>query len=176
MSFPHPLPLELLKAPAGAPPNLAFRPVRRDDLFPLHRALYPHLALSALRARLEISVKEQASGQRIHLIAEFTRGGYHDRQATLVGSGELINYIGRKVEIANLAVAPAHRGRGIGSALITVFCHLARAGGYRSVEISVLVENERALALYQRLGFKQSRLVTIPGRGEAAILKKELSS
>ena len=175
MTLPHPLPLELLAPPPGAPPELAFRPARREDLFPLHRALYSQLALSTLQARLEISLKEQASGRRIHLIAEFTRGGYRDRHAEMVGGGELVNYIGRKVEIANLAVARAQRGRGIGTALIQVLCHVAQAGGNRSVEITVLTKNERALALYQRLGFEQSRAVTIPGRGEAAILKKALS-
>ena len=175
MTLPNPLPVELLAPPAGAPAGLAFRPVRRNDLFPLHRALYSHLALSALRARLERSLKEQATGHRIHLIAELTREDYPDRHATLVGNGELVNFIGRKVEIANLAVAPAYQGRGIGSSLVVVLCRLARAGGHGAVEITVLVENQRAVTLYRRLGFEQLRLVTVAGRGEAMILKKALS-
>jgi ribosomal protein S18 acetylase RimI-like enzyme len=54
--------------------------------------------------------------------------------------------------LGGIAVAAAHRGRGLGTALTaTVTRHLAAA--YGQVALGVMAENVRALALYRRLGF-----------------------
>ncbi len=60
-----------------------------------------------------------------------------------------------EAELANLAVAPAFRGRGIGRALLRQLIRGASNGGVRSVFLEVRASNEAALALYLRQGFRQ---------------------
>lgn len=53
-----------------------------------------------------------------------------------------------------LAVAPAHQGRGIGTALLTrAFADFA-AAGLREAQLGVASSNPRALRLYERLGMR----------------------
>lgn len=78
------------------------------------------------------------------------------------------------MEIADLAVSPAHRGKGVGTALIDALSRVARYAGYDSVEISVMRGNSRARALYERLGFVQDREFTIRGAASVIVLRKEL--
>jgi len=52
-----------------------------------------------------------------------------------------------------LFVAPAARGRGVGTALIRAVIAEAEAGGLREVRLDVIDSNPRARALYARLGF-----------------------
>jgi len=51
-------------------------------------------------------------------------------------------------------VDAGHRSRGIGSALISHVEAAAEARGLETVEISVGKENDRARALYERLGYR----------------------
>ena len=56
--------------------------------------------------------------------------------------------------ISDLYVAPHLRSRGIGSALIAVMEDMAASLGYTRIYMGVdPIENPRALALYQRLGY-----------------------
>ncbi len=55
--------------------------------------------------------------------------------------------------VSNLNVRPDLRGRGLGSALVREMERLARAAGHGVLHIGVSRENERALALYRRLGY-----------------------
>ena len=52
-----------------------------------------------------------------------------------------------------LAVAPEHRGRGIGAALLDVAIATARAEGLHKLSLSVFAHNEAAIGLYRKLGF-----------------------
>lgn len=58
-----------------------------------------------------------------------------------------------QIELTYIGVAPSARRRGLGEALVTSFLK-ASAGRYRSVVLSVEVENESAIRLYTKLGFK----------------------
>lgn len=60
-----------------------------------------------------------------------------------------------------LCVAPEHRGRGIGTALLDAATDLARDRGLRAVGLSVVDANPRAEALYRRLGFRPVRLARL---------------
>jgi ribosomal protein S18 acetylase RimI-like enzyme len=53
-----------------------------------------------------------------------------------------------------LFVAPAARGRGVGTRLLDAIAEEARARGYREVRLDVVEENPRARALYERLGYR----------------------
>lgn len=59
-----------------------------------------------------------------------------------------------------LSVSREHHGHGIGRALVEQLIRWAEAGGVvRKVNLRVRVDNERAIALYERLGFvKEGRI------------------
>lgn len=56
--------------------------------------------------------------------------------------------------VLGMGVAQAHRGRGIGRALIERTLDDARAKGFTRIELTVRVDNERAKALYDKVGFE----------------------
>ena len=58
-------------------------------------------------------------------------------------------------ELANLAVAEEHRGRGIGSSLLDRALTHATSQGVESLFLEVRVSNESALGLYKGRGFVQ---------------------
>ena len=51
-----------------------------------------------------------------------------------------------------IGVAPAHRGRGVGSALLAALLEQARVRGHQAISLSV--EDGRARHLYERAGFE----------------------
>jgi ribosomal protein S18 acetylase RimI-like enzyme len=59
--------------------------------------------------------------------------------------------------IAGVGVTPAHRGTGVGRALMEAAVEEARARGVRDLWLEVLVQNEPAIRLYERLGFEHVR-------------------
>ena len=59
--------------------------------------------------------------------------------------------------IAGIGVAVPHRGKGVGEALMTAVLAEARARGLREVWLEVLVQNEPAIRLYEKLGFERVR-------------------
>lgn len=54
--------------------------------------------------------------------------------------------------VEDLYVAPSHRGRGAGRALLAELARIAVDRGYRRLEWSVLDWNEPAITFYRRLG------------------------
>ena len=52
-----------------------------------------------------------------------------------------------------IGISEAFTGRGIGRSLMDALESWARASGAQRLELRVLVQNERAIALYQRCGF-----------------------
>ena len=60
-------------------------------------------------------------------------------------------------ELANIAVAPAMRGRGIGGALLDAVLAGARSAGARMAHLEVRASNGGAQALYRSRGFGEVR-------------------
>lgn len=58
-------------------------------------------------------------------------------------------------ELANIAVAPAHRGKGIGKALMERMHETAKALGAERMLLEVRVSNEKAIGLYERYGYQR---------------------
>jgi len=56
--------------------------------------------------------------------------------------------------ISDLWVSPNHQGRGIGTALLRAIEKSIADRGFAAAEIEVLTRNERAAALYRRLGYE----------------------
>jgi ribosomal protein S18 acetylase RimI-like enzyme len=76
------------------------------------------------------------------------------------------------INIHDLAVAPGHRGRGIGRALLLAVEDEARLRGAVKVTLEVLSGNERAKALYVALGYGDYQLD--PAAGHALFWQKKL--
>lgn len=71
------------------------------------------------------------------------------------GGFVLVRAAGGEAEILTLAVAPAARRRGIGSALILAACRQAQEMGADTMFLEVSRTNEPAKTLYTRLGFRE---------------------
>jgi ribosomal protein S18 acetylase RimI-like enzyme len=56
--------------------------------------------------------------------------------------------------IQNLGVLPAHRGKGLGEALLLQALHGFRAAGLRHAMLEVTAQNDAAVRLYRRVGFR----------------------
>ena len=67
----------------------------------------------------------------------------------------LVRAAGGEAEILTLAVAPAARRRGIGSALISAACRQAQEMGADAMFLEVSRANDPAITLYTRLGFQE---------------------
>lgn len=84
--------------------------------------------------------------------------------ATVVGSAELTN--DEPPELKNLGVDDAARSRGVGTALIraaesTVESRVTGTGvGERSLVVGVGRDNPRAAALYERLGYRRTGMLS----------------
>lgn len=74
----------------------------------------------------------------------------------------------------SVAVDRAHRGTGIGTALVQALCEWAPQNGIRRVELEVVATNVAAQRLYERLGFEREGCrrgaVEVNGKFEDLIL------
>jgi ribosomal protein S18 acetylase RimI-like enzyme len=61
--------------------------------------------------------------------------------------------------IQNLGVAPAHRGRGLGTALLLQALHGFRRAGLGRAFLEVTAQNDAAVRLYHRLGFRRKKTI-----------------
>jgi ribosomal protein S18 acetylase RimI-like enzyme len=78
-------------------------------------------------------------------------------EATLLGFGQYYLRAGR-CHLGRLAIAPAQRGRGLGGSLVRELCRTGSADlGVETYSLFVLPGNERAIRLYERLGFAPAR-------------------
>ena len=80
-------------------------------------------------------------------------------------------------DLANLAVAPLDKGRGIGKMLVADVIRAARAAGAHHVYLEVRESNARALAMYERAGFRtvgQRRRYYNDPVEDARVLRREL--
>ena len=64
-----------------------------------------------------------------------------------------------KGAVQNLGVAPAHRGHGLGTALLLQALHGFRRVCLPTAVLEVTVENEAAVRIYRRLGFRCRKTV-----------------
>jgi len=65
----------------------------------------------------------------------------------------------KRSELDSIAVAPAHRGGGIATALMRRLGVLLRLRGVSSMSLMVRVDNSAAIALYRKLGFTRERRI-----------------
>jgi ribosomal protein S18 acetylase RimI-like enzyme len=71
---------------------------------------------------------------------------------------------GLRGRIAGIGVAPQHRGRRVGETLMHRLLDEARARGVQWLWLEVLTQNEPAIRLYQKLGFRRIRRLLVLSR------------
>lgn len=145
--------------------KITIRRARSADMKPLHEACFPERSLAQFGDSFRRSLEAQENGKRVHLVALSGK--------EMVGSGQLVRF-SDVAEIADLAVAPAYQGQGIGTALISVLEEIAFFAGYRDVEIGVMKANRQAVALYKRLGYMEERTLSIGDSAKVLVLRKSL--
>lgn len=64
--------------------------------------------------------------------------------------------------ISNLAVYPGFRGKGIGKKLLNAVEERAKDAGYKKLSLYVELDNNLAVKLYEKCGFKIISSVTFP--------------
>lgn len=100
------------------------------------------------RALAEISARPDWGAVRMIRTLEGDAG------YAIVCYGYSVEFGGRDGFIDEIYVDPAHRGRGIGGAALAALMDNARRAGFAALHLEVMLENKRAQALYERLGFE----------------------
>ncbi len=146
--------------------NWTIRDARESDLSELHATCYQHLDRHTFREFAQRSLEWQDHGRGRWLLAI--------QNERIVGNGQLVAYP-TVAELCNLSVVAEARGQGIGAALVAALEAAAPELQRDVVEIGVQADNERAYALYQRLGYHFDRsLMAIPD-SSIYILRKRLA-
>ena len=88
-------------------------------------------------------------------LAEYVGAG--PAKAEYCGTIQAVRTHKNRANIQNIGVAPFHRGRGLGTRLILAALTGFQYLGIARVGLEVTAENEDAVRLYRRLGFRQVR-------------------
>lgn len=137
-------------------PPITLRPITPGDE-PFLRALYAatrEVELAALPPSLhDTFTNSQYDLQRAHYERAYPHAAWSVIERGGVPVGRLIvDRSGSAWVLVDIAITPVARSQGIGSALIRELLDEARRSG-RSLELSVRVDNARAMELYAQLGF-----------------------
>lgn len=117
-----------------------------SDLESLADTFAPDLSKAQLEARLE----ESRAGVRTMLVA--IKEG---RAIGVVSIGGARFQRRGSLRLFALDVAPAYRGKGVGTALINEVENTAATKNLQSVNLEVATDNTDAIRLYRRLGYRQ---------------------
>jgi ribosomal-protein-alanine N-acetyltransferase len=128
-------------APADAV-KVVLRPANGDDLNSI--SVIERLAFSDPWS--EASFAGLLSGQRVRLTVA-------EADHAVVGYSVLL-LAAPDADLANLAVAPAARGHGIGRRLLDGVVATAQSSGVEHMYLEVRQSNTRAIALYESVGFR----------------------
>jgi ribosomal protein S18 acetylase RimI-like enzyme len=141
------------------PPDAAvkIRPVRISDTSALHENCWPERTYEEVYQLVRRAQQIAGQGRGLGIVALGEDG------ASVIGYGQLTAWPNCG-ELSDLVVTPAYRGRGLGTTLIQYLTRAAREMHLPCVEIGAVVSNQRALALYRRLGFKDSHTLSFRGQ------------
>ena len=133
----------------SANPRTAFHHELRNGL-----AQYLVAEVAELDDRDANATPPSPGGLLTRLLGPFgARLGLGDRYGPLRGfAGAWFTH--DQLHLVTVAVAPEHQGQGIAQALLLASCDLAVAAGLDSVALEVRPSNARAIALYERFGFR----------------------
>ena len=139
--------------PALQQPNLIFliRDVYLSDINALHIHLWQHREFDAVSDFIQRTVKFKEHKRGIGIVVVDQKPS----PAMLIAYGQITQWV-KCAEISDLIVHPAYRGQGVGTAMIQYLMRYSLTFKVKCVELGVAMSNQRALALYRRLGFKDS--------------------
>jgi ribosomal protein S18 acetylase RimI-like enzyme len=151
-------------------PALTVRTVRLSDTDRLAADCWPRRGYSTVFNLVQNIHRAAKDGRGQGLVIP-GQGGH------LIGYGQVMLWP-TVAEISDLAVTDSHQGRGYGTGLIQHLVRAAHRLGADTVEIGVAESNQRARALYQRLGFAEShsiRIKDVEGTGYVHYLRLSLA-
>lgn len=132
---------------------IAVRAVSHADINALHHSLWATKRLCEVEELIERAVVLMKRQRGYGIVVEA------DHQ--LIGFG-LLTYWSRVAEISDLIVHKNHRSQGIGTQIIhQLIQYAANFQHIEQIEIGAEVSNERAVFLYERLGFKRHRVLQL---------------
>ena len=141
-----------------------------EDVLALEHELFPGDPWTAKMFAQEVA---QPPESRLYLVAEADAGGH----AMAGYAGMMFAPDGSGADVLTIAVAPAHWGSGIGSALLAALIQAARDRRCAEVFLEVRADNPRAHGLYLRRGFEEigvRRGYYQPSGTDAIVMRKEL--
>lgn len=150
------------------PPPVTIRPVRVEDAEAISQITREPGVIETI-----LALPSQRVEQRSRAIANLTEDEHYfvaEIEAQVVGLAGLTVGSGRLRHSGHvfLFVGQCSQGQGVGTRLLETLLDLADNWLLRRVELTVLVENERARRLYERLGFviEGRRKLSIIAQGE----------
>ncbi len=126
--------------------ELRVRSARECDLAVLTAALEPGVGAAQVSRRLE----ESRLGYREMLVAEL-----NGQAVGTVSVGGVDFQRPGSLRLFALDVGESYRNRGIGTALVKAVEAMAADRGFNKVNLEVAIDNENAIWLYERLGFRR---------------------
>ena len=128
--------------------RLRVRSAEPSDMGALAAALAPEVSAAQVRQRFE----QAQDGHREILVAELD-----GRPVGTVSMGGHRFQRPGSLHLFALDVGAAFRGQGVGTALVRAVEAAAAGRALREVNLEVAVENEDAVKLYERLGYRRLR-------------------
>jgi len=106
-----------------------------------------------------------------HLVEAADAATWIAEEADRLAGFAIVEWAERIAYIQTLEVLPEHRGRGIGGEMLRLTEESARTAGAELVWLHVDAENDGAIRLYERQGYRyESRAEDYYGRGRAALI------
>ena len=136
----------LWMTPGTSSGELWIRLARKNDLAALTAALEPEISATQVNRRLE----ESRLGYREMLVAEL-----NGQAVGTVSVGGVGFQRPGSLSLFALDVGEVYRNRGIGTALVKAVEAVAADRGLDKVNLEVAIDNENAIRLYERLGFRR---------------------
>jgi ribosomal-protein-alanine N-acetyltransferase len=150
--------------------TVVLRPSRHDDVEAMAEIEEASFSDPWSAASFAGYLSEPNSGRALVTVAE--------ENGSVVGYSVVLFAV-PDADLANIAVAPEMRGRGIGRLLLDRAIAAARSVGTRSVFLEVRASNEPAIRMYQAAGFtelgRRQRYYRDPVE-DARVLRLDLTS
>ena len=121
----------------------------RDEFLNSALFRYPHLLFWKFISKRRV--------RRVFL-RELARKLRRKRTAVRSGNNKTSNAEVRSGNLLSLCVLPDCEGAGVGSKLVESFRLACRAEGYKRVTLSALKQNSRAIAFYEKHGWRRSSI------------------
>jgi len=136
------------------------------DAHLLQAQLWQHKDIVAIREFIQRVLKFEDQGRGIGIVVT----DHSVSSDMIIGYGQVTQWV-KCAEISDLIVHPSYRGQGIGTAMIQYLTQYILTSKVNCIELGVAMSNPRALALYRRLGFKDSYTLQLNlGQGTEPIL------